>query len=102
MYQVDPIVRRSPPLQKTKYNRVPMAMMRAEQIAALGLQVGDTVLVKQGEGSAVLKVRLDNHVAMGCVRVQAADPLTANLGELMGDITVEKIAPEAMNSVATA
>ena len=102
MYQIDPIVRRSPPLQKTRYNRVPMAMMRAEQMATLGLQVGDTVLVKQGEGSAVLKVRLDNHVAMGCVRVQAADPLTANLGELMGDITVEKIAAEAITAEVAA
>lgn len=94
-YQSDPIVRRSPPLQKTKYNIQPMARMRAEQMAALGLQAGDTVLVKQGEGSAILKVRLDDHVAMGCVRIQAASPLTASLGELMGDITLEKIEVKA-------
>jgi hypothetical protein len=31
---------------------------------------------------------------MGCVRVHAASPITASLGELMGDITVEKIEAE--------
>ncbi|WP_137719158.1 NADH-quinone oxidoreductase subunit NuoG [Methylobacillus flagellatus] len=91
MYQIDPIVRRSPPLQKTKYNRKPMAMMHGQQMLTLGLVAGDQVLVKQGEGSAVLEVRQDDHVALGCVRVQAANPLTASLGELMGDITVEKV-----------
>ena len=93
-YQADPIVRRSPPLQKTKYNIKPMARMNEKLMAELGLQEGDTVLVKQGEGSAVLQVRTDNHVAKGCVRIQAASPITASLGELMGDITVEKIAAE--------
>lgn len=86
----DPIVRRAASLQKTKYNIRPMARMRAEQIAALGLVDGDIVLAKQDKGSAVLKVKLDNHVAMGCVRVAASHELTTSLGDLMGDITLEK------------
>jgi len=77
-------------LQKTKYNIRPMARMRAEQLADLGLQDGDIVVARQDKGSAVLKVRVDNHVAKGCVRVAAAHPLTAGLGDLMGDITIEK------------
>ncbi|HOY71222.1 MAG TPA: NADH-quinone oxidoreductase subunit NuoG [Methylotenera sp.] len=89
-YESDPIVRRSQPLQKTKYNTQPMARMRAEQISALGLNDGDVVLVKQDKGSAVLQVRLDNHVAMGCVRVTASHEGSVSLGDLMGDITVEK------------
>ncbi len=89
-YESDPIVRRSQPLQKTKYNTQPMARMRAEQIAALGLNDGDVVLVKQDKGSAVLQVRLDNHVAMGCVRVTASHEGSISLGDLMGDITIEK------------
>ncbi len=93
-YESDPIVRRSQPLQKTKYNVKPMARMRAEQIATLGLMEGDTVLVKQDKGSAILTVRLDNHVAMGCVRVTAAHEDTVGLGDLMGDITVEKYKDE--------
>ena len=64
--------------------------MRAEQMAALGLVEGDIVLAKQDKGSAVLKVKLDNHVAMGCVRVAASHELTTSLGDLMGDITLEK------------
>ena len=93
-YESDPIVRRSVPLQKTKYNIRPMARMRAEQIAALGLVPGDIVLAKQDKGSAVLQVKLDNHVAMGCVRVAASHELTTGLGDLMGDITIEKHSPD--------
>jgi NADH-quinone oxidoreductase subunit G len=93
-YESDPIVRRSAPLQKTKYNVRPMARMRAEQLAELGLQDGDIVVAYQDKGSAVLKVRADNHVAKGCVRVAAAHPLTAGLGDLMGDITLEKASAE--------
>jgi NADH-quinone oxidoreductase subunit G len=78
-------------LKKTKYNIKPMARMSAAQLADLGLQEGDQVLVKQDKGSAVLTVKLDNHVAKGCVRVAAAHEDTIGLGDLMGDITVEKL-----------
>ena len=94
-YQADPIVRRAPSLQKTKYNLQPKARIHPKMLDKLGLAEGDRVLVRQGEGSAVLTVRADSHVAMGCVRIQAAHKLTASLGELMGDVTVEKIAAEA-------
>lgn len=93
-YESDPIVRRSPPLQKTKYNIRPMARMCAEQMALLGLVEGDIVLARQERGSAVLKVKLDNHVAKGCVRVAASHELTTGLGDLMGDITIEKTTEE--------
>jgi len=89
-YESDPIVRRSNPLQKTKYNIKPMARMCAKEMEALSLVEGDQVLVKQDKGSAVLTVKLDNHVAMGCVRVAASHPDTISLGDLMGEITVEK------------
>ena len=95
-YEADPIVRRSPSLQKTKYNIKPMARMCAQEMDALGLVEGDQVLVKQDKGSAILTVKLDNHVAMGCVRVAASHPDTVGLGDLMGEITVEKFeAPAA-------
>jgi NADH-quinone oxidoreductase subunit G len=90
-YLSDPIVRRSPPLQKTKYNIKPMARMCEAQLKALDLVEGDNVLVKQNNGNAILSVRLDNHVAFGCVRVAAAHEDTIGLGDLMGDITVEKL-----------
>jgi len=89
-YESDPIVRRSNPLQKTKYNIKPMARMCAEEIEALHLKEGDQVLVRQDKGSAILTVKLDHHVAKGCVRVAASHPDTVGLGDLMGEITVEK------------
>lgn len=99
-YESDPIVRRSTPLQKTKYNIKPMARMCASQLAELGLVDGDLVSVKQDKGSAVLTVKLDEHVAKGCVRVAAAHEDTIGLGDLMGDITVEKISPEQLKGDA--
>ncbi len=101
-YESDPIVRRSAPLQKTKYNVKPMARMCDDQLAELGLADGDLVLVKQDKGQAILTVRSDNHVAKGCVRVAAAHQDTVGLGDLMGDISVEKIAPEALSAGALA
>ena len=68
-----------------------MARMRAAQVAALNLVEGETVLVRQDKGSAELQVKLDNHVAMGCVRVTAAHEGSIGLGDLMGDISIEKI-----------
>ena len=91
-YESDAIVRRSAALQKTKYNTQPMARMCAAELAALHLVDGETVLVSQDKGSAILQVKLDNHVAMGCVRVTAAHEGSIGLGDLMGDITVEKYA----------
>jgi NADH-quinone oxidoreductase subunit G len=93
-YESDPIVRRSLPLQKTKYNIRPMARMCAEQMVALDLKEGDVVIAKQARGSAVLKVKLDKHVAKGCVRVAASHEMTTGLGDLMGDITIEKTSEE--------
>jgi NADH-quinone oxidoreductase subunit G len=92
-YASDPIVRRSLPLQKTKYNIKPMARMNPDDMRALDLREGDTVLARQDKGSAVLTVRTDNHVAKGCVRVAAAHPDTIGLGDLMGDISIEKFTP---------
>jgi NADH-quinone oxidoreductase subunit G len=100
-YESDPIVRRSASLKKTKYNIKPMARMCAKQLDALGIVDGEQVLVKQDKGSAVLTVRLDNHVAMGCVRVAAAHEDTVGLGDLMGDITVEKLSPELLQANKT-
>jgi NADH-quinone oxidoreductase subunit G len=90
-YESDPIVRRSPPLQKTKYNIKPMARMCAKEMEVLGLVEGEQVLAKQDNGSAILTVKLDNHVAMGCVRVAASHKDTIGLGDLMGNITIEKL-----------
>jgi NADH-quinone oxidoreductase subunit G len=99
-YQSDSIVRRSPPLQKTKYTAQPVAGMSAEQLAKLGLQDGDEVIVKQGTGSARLKAKCDNRLPLGVVRVAGASAATLALGDLMGEIVVEKATVESVTERA--
>ncbi len=91
-YEADPIVRRAASLQKTKYNTKPMARMCGKLMADLNLVEGDQVQVTQDAGSAILSVMLDDHVAYGCVRVTAAHPDSVTLGDMMGDIALEKVA----------
>lgn len=98
-YQFDPIVRRATSLQKTKYNIRRKARLNPEDMRMLGLQEDDKVLVKQDKGSAVLSVRRDPHVAMGCVRVAAAHQDTIGLGDLMGDISIEKIPEDQLDAL---
>lgn len=100
-YEADPIVRRSEPLQKTKYNIQRKARMHPEDLRMMGIAEGDAVLVKQDQGSAVLLIRSDTHVAQGCVRIAASHKQTIGLGDLMGDIAIEKI-PEDQQEVAKA
>jgi NADH-quinone oxidoreductase subunit G len=96
-YESDPIVRRSVPLQKTKYNIKPMARLHPDEMRLQNVVEGDTVLVKQDKGSAILTVQRDIHVAMGCLRVAAAHEDTIGLGDLMGDISLEKIEKKAVS-----
>jgi NADH-quinone oxidoreductase subunit G len=87
---MDSVVRRSNPLNKTKQVTEPVAGMNAKLMAELGVQENDFVVVKQGIGSAKLKVKLDQGLAKGTVRVPTGYDLTASLGELMGEIEVMK------------
>ena len=93
-YEADPIVRRSEPLRKTKYNIKRLVRLHPDEMRAYSLVEGDLVLVKQDQGSTVLPVRPDIHVAPGCVRVAAAHEDTLGLGDLMGDISIEKMTAE--------
>jgi NADH-quinone oxidoreductase subunit G len=86
----DPLARRAPALQQTADSRAPMARMCAETLAKLGLAGGDTVRVTQGSGEACLVAQLDSAVPTGCVRVAAAHPTTAPLGDMFGAISVER------------
>ncbi|HET7198839.1 MAG TPA: NADH-quinone oxidoreductase subunit NuoG, partial [Burkholderiales bacterium] len=49
-YFADPLVRRSPPLQKTREARPPRAWMNARLLERLGVAAGQPVLVKSGAG----------------------------------------------------
>ncbi len=86
----DPLVRRSPPLQATSDAEVPRARVHANTIAMLGLGNGIEVRVKSARGEAKVRLSEDNDVAEGCVRLAGAHPLTAGLGSLHGEVSLER------------
>jgi len=90
IYFADPLVRRATALQQTKDATNPVARMNAITLSGLGVADGDQVRVRQGQGEALLAVRLDKTVPDGCARIAAAHPLTVTLGNMFGSIHVER------------
>jgi NADH-quinone oxidoreductase subunit G len=91
IYFADPLVRRSPPLQKTRDARPPRALMNSRLLAKLGIAAGQPVLVN---GSVKLMAALDDKLPEDCVRIAAAHPLTAPLGPMFGAVTLANVASE--------
>jgi NADH-quinone oxidoreductase subunit G len=92
IYFADPLVRRSPPLQKTRDARAPQARMNSRLMQKVGVKAGEQVLVRQDGGAAKLAVALDERVPDGCIRIAAAHSSTAALGSMFGELEVEKSA----------
>ena len=57
----------------------------------LGISSGDNVRLKQGEGEVQLPAARDDKLPANCVRVASAHPRTAALGEMFGEILVERL-----------
>jgi NADH-quinone oxidoreductase subunit G len=95
VYYGDAIVRRAASLQKTRDALPPAATMHGELMQRLSVKVGDEVSVQQGNGSAVLKAAQDDRLPANCVRIAAGHPLTAALGAMFGEVTVQRIAMKA-------
>jgi NADH-quinone oxidoreductase subunit G len=93
-YFSDPIVRRSPPLQKTKDAQAPKAWMNGRLMARLGIAKASYVLAKHAGGSAKLVAALDERLPDECVRIAAAHPASAELGPMFGTLLLEKVATE--------
>ena len=92
IYATDSIVRRATSLQLTADARgEPVVALPTALWQQLRLAPGGRVLVAQGEGAVVLPARHDASLANGTVRVPAGLPLTAGLGAMFGDITVEAV-----------
>ncbi|HEX7055180.1 MAG TPA: NADH-quinone oxidoreductase subunit NuoG [Burkholderiales bacterium] len=89
-YFADPLVRRSPPLQKTREARPPRAWMNARLLERLGVAAGQPVLARSASGEAKLLAARDDGVPDDCVRISAAHPATAPLGPMFGALTLEK------------
>ncbi len=92
IYDSDPIVRRSPSLQRTvDGQRAAQVGLPADAWERLGLQPGARVRVQQGQASAELDARLDPALASGVVRIAAAHPATQALGPMFGRVSVHKV-----------
>ena len=92
IYFADPLVRRSPPLQKTRDARPPQAWMNSRLLAKLGVAAGQPVRVNS---SVKLMAALDDKLPDDCVRIAAAHPTTAAVGPMFGAVTLARVAVEA-------
>jgi NADH-quinone oxidoreductase subunit G len=94
IYQADAIVRRAASLQKTRDALPPVAAMNGALLQRIGVKGGDDVCVQQGDGSVVMKASQDDKLPDNCVRVAAGHPLTAMLGSMFGEMTVQRVVAE--------
>jgi NADH-quinone oxidoreductase subunit G len=86
----DPLVRRSPALQKAADSAAPGARMNPAMLARLGVAAGTNVRVGAGGTAIVLPAQLEAGLPDGVVRVAAAHASTVALGAMFADLTVEK------------
>jgi NADH-quinone oxidoreductase subunit G len=95
IYASDAIVRRSPPLQKTRDAGAARAVrFHPATAAALNLAAGSALRVRQGGAEVVLSVALDTALPEGVMRVARGVPETAALGE--GDVSIEAVRAAAV------
>jgi NADH-quinone oxidoreductase subunit G len=89
-YQLDPLTRRAPSLQKTAAASAPAICLHGSVLTRLNLAEGGMARVRQGDAEAVLPVRRDDRLAVNVVRVPVARQ-TAMLGPRLGAVSVEKV-----------
>lgn len=80
IHRVDPLVRRSVPLQKSADGKQAYASMRQSELDLRKLKAGDTVSISQAGGKVTLPVRLDEGVPENCVWIPAGLAETGALG----------------------
>ena len=91
VYQADPVVRRAESLQRTNDAATPVAFMHGDLLQKLQISEGGMAMVRQKSGQATLRAVRDDQLPADCVRIAGAHALTAGLGELLGEIVVEKV-----------
>ncbi len=90
IYQADPIVRRAESLQLTHDALSPKVWVSTTVLESLGIVEGTPIKVKQGGEFVQLEVACDEKLPADCVRVACAHPKTVALGDLFGEIEVER------------
>ncbi|MBK1723075.1 NADH-quinone oxidoreductase subunit NuoG [Thiocystis violacea] len=92
VYALDPLVRRSSPLQTIPMPRCDFAVyLHPKQAAADGFGPGDIVYARQGDTGARARIILDDHVPTGCARIPGAVAGSEGLGPLIGPVTLERV-----------
>ena len=91
IYQADALVRRAPALQQTDDGAAPVAAVNGALMQSLGLAEGKPVRVIQGEAETVLKLKRDDALPEGVVRVAGVHAVTARLGPRFGTLRLEKM-----------
>ena len=91
IYQADPIVRRAESLQSTNDALPPKAWMSQSTLQSLNVNSGNQIRVKQGQKAIQLETACDDGLPVNCVRIACAHSTTMELGDLFGEIFVEKL-----------
>jgi len=92
IYASDDMLRLSAALQATPLMKKQCAVvMNSEQAQAAKLASCEQVQVKQGKGTAVLPLRIDESVPTGCVYVPSGIDAVKHLSDAFGKITLEKV-----------
>lgn len=92
IYSVDAMVRASGALQST-VNTSDSSCLRlnAAQANKSGLEGAEQVHIKQGDGTAVLPLVIDENVPVGCAWIPVGIQAVENLNGFYGSIEVEKV-----------
>ncbi|NNE62820.1 MAG: NADH-quinone oxidoreductase subunit G [Gammaproteobacteria bacterium] len=92
IYASDEMVRLSPALQATPLMKEQGAIsMNRQQAEKLKLADSERVHIRQGQGTAVLPLRLTDDVAAGCVAIPCGIDAVKNLGEAFGPVELESM-----------
>ena len=90
IYAADALVRRAKPLQETKDAVFAGIALSPATIERLGVGDGESVVVRQGAGSAGLAVVADRRVPDGCAFLPAGVPATMALDAGVGAVEIER------------
>ncbi|MCP4187896.1 MAG: NADH-quinone oxidoreductase subunit G [Gammaproteobacteria bacterium] len=90
IYACDEMTRLATPLQSTPLIKQQCTVvMSREQAEKLKLADAEQVHIKQGQGTAVLPLRLDDGVPSGCACIPGGFKAVKNLGEAFGTVELE-------------
>lgn len=90
-YRTDAVVRRALSLQHTRGAEFVEASAHPNVLLRLNIESGAKVKLRQGAAQVDIKLTADPRLADSCVRVPAAHAVTACLGAMLGQISVEQL-----------